>query len=285
VIPSTVGALGKERLIMSMHGKRALVIGASAGIGRALALRLAANGASVGFHGRRRELLDAAVDEAGSGCAIAGDISSSEACERVVGEAVAHLGGLDLIVHAASSSRLGLVQETDAAEWAKVYAVNVIAPALVARAAFPNLSEGAICAFISSESVGMPYHGLVPYGSSKAALEEVVRGMRIEHPEFRFSCIRVGQTMPTDFGRDFDIDQAIALLPKWIGLGRMPAKAMDTTELGHAIADTLTIALNTPSVEFQDLTIRAPGGPLTGDTSELVANLEDVQDVPGELTD
>ena len=45
----------------------------------------------------------------------------------------------------------------------------------------------------------MPYHGLIPYGSSKAALEEVVRGLRLEHPELRFGCIRVGQTMPTDF--------------------------------------------------------------------------------------
>jgi NAD(P)-dependent dehydrogenase (short-subunit alcohol dehydrogenase family) len=267
---------------MSMSGKRALVIGASSGIGRALALRLAANGAQVAFHGRRKDMLDSAVAEAGGGWAVAGDISTPDACAAVVAEAVAHLGGLDLTVHAASSSRISLVNETDGAEWAKVYATNVIAPALVARAAFAHLSENGICSFISSESVGMPYHGLVPYGSSKAALEEVIRGMRLEHPEFRFCCIRVGQTTPTDFARDFDLEQAAALIPKWMAIGRMPAQSMDATELGHAIADTLSIALNSPSIDVQDMIIRAPGGPLMADATALLQSIEAVQDIPGE---
>ena len=266
---------------MSIKGKRALVIGASAGIGREVALRLASAGAAVAFHGRRKELLDSAVAAAGSGCAVVADVSTSEGCELAVAEAVAHLGGLDLLVHSASSSRLGLVKDTDAAEWAQIFSTNVVAPALVARSAFAHLTPGGICAFISSESVGMPYHGLVPYGASKAALEKAVRGMRLEHPEFRFSCIRVGQTFPTDFSRDFDMDTMAALLPKWLTSGRMPAKMMDAVELGHTIADLLTIALNTESVEFQDMILRAPGGTFAGDPTELLDLAEAAQENAG----
>jgi len=257
-----------------LEGRTALVIGASAGIGRQIGLRLAAGGVEVAFHGRRRDRLDEAVAEAGGGVTVVAELESAEACASAVAEAVAHLGHIDLLVYAASASRLSLVQDTSAAEWTKVFTTNVIAPALVARAAIPHLTPGGISAFISSESVGMPYHGLIPYGSSKAALEEVVRGLRLEHPELRFSCIRVGQTGPTDFARDFDPALAGELLPKWIAIGRMPANAMDVTELGCAIADTITVNLAAPSIEMQDLVIRAPGGPFMGPASSILEDLD-----------
>ena len=123
----------------------------------------------------------------------------------------------------------------------------------------------------------MPYHGLIPYGSSKAALEEVIRGLRLEHPELRFGCIRVGQTMPTDFARDFSPEVAGELMPKWMAVGRMPAQAMDVEEVGRAIADTLAVAVTTPTVEFQDMILRAPGGPFMGDVSGFVSEMEATQ--------
>jgi NAD(P)-dependent dehydrogenase (short-subunit alcohol dehydrogenase family) len=167
-----------------------------------------------------------------------------------------------------------LVQDTSADEWAKVFATNVIAPALVTRAAIPHLTPGGISAFISSESVGQPYHGLIPYGSSKAAMEEVVRGLRLEHPDLRFCCIRVGFTGPTDFGRDFEPSLAAELLPRWISIGRLPAQAMDVVELGVAIADTLTLNLAAPSIEVQDVVIRAPGGVFTGSVESMLDQVE-----------
>lgn len=257
-----------------MRGRRALVVGASSGIGREVALRFAALGAEVVFHGRRLDRLEDAVERSGGGYAVVADVCDPPQCDVLVAEAVANLGGLDALVFAASASRLSLVQDTDAEEWARVFASNVIAPALVARAALPHLSPGAVCAFISSESVGAPYHGLIPYGASKAALEEVVRGLRIEHPEHRFACIRVGQTLPTEFARDFSPELAGELLPKWIALGRMPARAMDAAELGRAIADSVAIALASPTIELQDMVVRAPGGHFTGDVSSLVADVD-----------
>jgi NAD(P)-dependent dehydrogenase (short-subunit alcohol dehydrogenase family) len=197
----------------SMMGRRAVVVGASAGIGRAVGLRLAAQGAQVVFHGRRLDKLDEAVKQAGGGHAVAADLSEAGGCESLVATAADRLGGIDLLVHSASVSRLSLARDTPADEWARVYATNVIAPSMVVRAALPHFSVGALSVFISSESVGARYHGLIPYGSSKAALEEVVRGLRLEHPELRVGCIRVGQTLPTDFARDFSPALAADLVP------------------------------------------------------------------------
>jgi NAD(P)-dependent dehydrogenase (short-subunit alcohol dehydrogenase family) len=260
-----------------MKDRRVLVIGASSGIGREVALRLAALGAQVAFHGRRRDRLDDAVKRAGSGFAIVGDVGDPEVCQSIVAEAADELGGIDLLVYAASLSRLSLARDTPADEWTRVYATNVIGPAMVVRAALPHFPAGAMSFFLSSESVGMPYHGLIPYGSSKAALEEVIRGLRLEHPELRFGCIRVGQTMPTDFARDFSPELAGELMPKWMAVGRMPAQAMDVEEVGRAIADTLAVAVTTPTVDFQDLILRAPGGPLEGGVSELLSEMEATQ--------
>ena len=146
---------------------------------------------------------------------------------------------------------------------------------MLVQAALPHLGEGSITAFISSDIVGQPYHGLTHYASSKAALEEVVRGLRFEHPEHRFSCIRVGPTFGTDFARDFDPDIAGDLLPKWMALGRLPAQMMDAAEVGRAIADTLALAYTTPTVEFQDLILRPPGGPQLSGSETLLAQLEE----------
>ena len=47
-------------------------------------------------------------------------------------------------------------------------------------------------------------------------------------------------------------------MPKWMAVGRMPAQAMDVEEVGRAIADTLAVAVTTPTVEFQDMILRLP---------------------------
>src|SRR5438128_2363121 len=114
-----------------LAGRRALVVGASSGIGRETGLRLTALGAEVAFHGRRADRLEEAVAKAGRGHTIVADLNETETCAALVHEAVAKLGGLDLLVYAASASRLGLVRDLTADDWARLFTVNVIAPALV----------------------------------------------------------------------------------------------------------------------------------------------------------
>jgi NAD(P)-dependent dehydrogenase (short-subunit alcohol dehydrogenase family) len=188
----------------------------------------------------------------------------------LVERAVELLGGIDLLVIAASLSGLQLLRDTTSDDWERVLRTNVIGPSLLVREALPHLPEAAVVALLSSESVGQPYPGIVPYTVSKAALEELVRGWRAEHPALRFSCVTVGATGDTDFSRDFDMELGAKLFPTWVALGKLPARFMTSRDLGAAIADSLAVAVNTPGIDVQQLTFRPPGGPHTGDTDFML---------------
>jgi NAD(P)-dependent dehydrogenase (short-subunit alcohol dehydrogenase family) len=258
---------------------RTLVVGASAGIGRAIADRLAESGASVVLTGRREAKLNEAVAQitssGGAAYAIAADICDPSQCDRLVGEAVGFLGGLDMVVVAASAARLMLLADTTGDDWLTIMRTNVIGPALIARAALPHLPADSLVAFLSSESVGGPYHGLGPYTTSKAALEESIRAWRVEHPDIRFCCVTVGATDDTDFSRDFDMELAGRLLPEWISRGKLPAKFMKSAPLGAAIADTLSTVLASPGVSCEQITLRAPGGPMQGGVDSLLETIKE----------
>src|SRR5437763_829014 len=129
--------MGEGRVTAILADKRALVVGSSSGIGREVGLRLAGLGARVAFHGRRRERLDECVARSGGGVAVVADVADPKACEAMVDEAAAALGGLDLVVYCASASTLGLVRDLDAATWARLFALNTIAPALVVKQSLP----------------------------------------------------------------------------------------------------------------------------------------------------
>jgi NAD(P)-dependent dehydrogenase (short-subunit alcohol dehydrogenase family) len=251
----------------------ALVIGASAGIGRAATERLAELGYRIAAVGRRPDRL-AEIAAITGATTIEADVSVPDDCERLVAEAVDALGVIDLIVHAASASGLAVLADTDAVYWHRVLHTNVVAPSLVLRAVLPHLSKRSVACLLSSEIVGHPYLGLTPYAVSKAALEESIRGWREEHPDLRLCCLRVGATSGTDFARDFAPEVAEQLLPTWIAQGRIPDTFMEAAELGHAIADTLDLAIRRPGLDVQDLVIRAPGGAHRGSTDHLVAEVE-----------
>ena len=256
-------------------GRRALVVGGSSGIGRATAVRLAELGCAVVVVGRREDRLDEVAARTGAHAVVA-DVAEPEQCRALVEEAARRLGGIDLIVHAASASGLSLLRHTTSEDWLGVLRTNVVGPAMVVQAALPRLGESAVVCVVSSESVGNPYPGLVPYGVSKAAVEELVRGLRIEHPEVRFCCLRVGSTDGTDFARDFSPELGAELFPRWIAMGRMPAKMMGVDELGRTIADTMAAALATPGLDMQDLVIRAAGGTYSGDAGFMLDHVQEV---------
>ncbi|MDE3205071.1 MAG: SDR family oxidoreductase [Acidobacteriota bacterium] len=260
---------------LSLHGKNVVVVGASAGIGKQAAIDMVEMGGEVVFAGRNAAKLEESLFQAGGGYAVIADIAEPDDCERLIAEAVNHLGGrIDLLLTVVGVSRLGLVRDASPELWKECLLTNVMGPALVTRAAIPHLTPGAFVGYFSSESVGMPYPGLVPYGSSKAALEEMIRGVRAEHPEFRVSCLRVGATSDTDFARDFDPDLAAQLTPKWIERGNIPNNFMSAVGLGRAIARICALATEFAEVDFQDLVLRGTGGPYYGGSEALMAQLE-----------
>jgi NAD(P)-dependent dehydrogenase (short-subunit alcohol dehydrogenase family) len=246
-----------------LAGRAALVVGASSGIGKGLAARLATLGASVVVAARRAELLSAVAADMGAATSVVGDVRVEADCERIVTEAVAAVGPLDLVVYATGTSVLRPLAELTAADWQLVLETNLVGASLVARAAVPHLRDHAIVAFMSSETVGRPRHGLVAYAASKIALEEMARGWRVEHPYVRFAILGVGQTLGTDFARDFSMDAFTEVWPSWLAHGEMRAGHMDPDDLGACVAESLAVAVAHPGVDVERLVFRPPG-PVVG---------------------
>ncbi len=246
-----------------LDGRTALVVGASSGIGRSIALRLTGLGASVVLAARRTEKLETLAAEIGAAGVVTADVRIPEDCERIIVEATFAAGALDLVVYATGTSPLKPLADLDGPDWSTTLATNVIGASLVTRAAIPVLSPNAIVAYLSSETVGRPRHSLVAYAASKAALEEVVRGYRVEHPEVRFACLALGQTIGTDFGNGFSSDSLGAAWPSWIANGEMRARYMDADDLGGCIAEVLAVTLAHPEIDLERFALR-PTGPTLG---------------------
>lgn len=240
----------------SLDGARLVVVGASAGIGRALAEHAARQGARVVVSARRADRLREL-----DGChAVPADIGDQDACRRLVAEAVAHLGGIDLLVHSAGVGTLAPIERADAAAWLRDYTVNVVGPTCITAAALPHLSEHAVVSFLSSESTTETRWGMGAYASSKAALEATIRAWRTEHPERRFQRIVMGATMPTDFGVNFDGETLGIAFERWTARG-ISMTAMETDDVGRHLSELLAVVLAHPQIDVPDLTYDPRGEP------------------------
>jgi NAD(P)-dependent dehydrogenase (short-subunit alcohol dehydrogenase family) len=254
----------------SLAGRHVLVVGASSGIGEAIAIASARAGARVAIAARRESRLrevEAAIGD--DVTVITADISNSSDAARVVDEAVASGGGIDLLVHSAAIASLVQMNHTSSATWESTFATNVIGPSLVTAAALPHLSAGAVVAFLSSESVGAPFHGLGAYSASKAALDETVLVWRIEHPEVRFLRVVVGRTQGGEMNRDHESELVEQLLPQWVAAGRMPGAPMDAANLGQYLVTVLAANLDHPSVGTETIVCR-PTGPTPPELAAMV---------------
>jgi NAD(P)-dependent dehydrogenase (short-subunit alcohol dehydrogenase family) len=253
---------------IDLGGKRILVVGGSAGIGRGVALAAGKAGAAIAVVGRRADRLNEVVKTVGSGTAIVADVREPGACARLVDDAVAALGALDAVVFTAGVSILAPLDEVDPQLWHEILATNTIAPALITQAALPALAPNGVVIFLSSITVGGGHHGLGPYGVSKAALDRSVRAWRLERPDKRFVCLAVGDTVGTEFSRAFDPEKMAALAPKWVGAGVLYQQRMEADDLGLGIAEILAILLAHPQLTIPELTI-VPPGPMLSSTAGI----------------
>ena len=131
-----------------LQGKVALVTGASQGLGRALALAYAKEGASLVVNSRSEEGIRPVAEEVeGLGAevlAVAADVSRGEDARRLVDGAVGRFGGIDVLVN--NAGLLGprvAIEEYPEEEWRRVIDANLTGPYLVSKAAIPHLREGA----------------------------------------------------------------------------------------------------------------------------------------------
>ncbi|TQN32505.1 NAD(P)-dependent dehydrogenase (short-subunit alcohol dehydrogenase family) [Haloactinospora alba] len=176
-----------------LSGYRALVTGASQGIGRATALALAQAGAHVGLTARNEQALtevSTRVSELGGEAAvIPADLRQSDSARDVVEEAVSSLGGLDLLVHNAGGPQtdaegrmiLRPLTETSDQDWQEVIDINLMAAVRLCRAAHPALrsSERASVLLVSSVAALVAVPGMESYGAVKNGLLSYVRSLAV----------------------------------------------------------------------------------------------------------
>lgn len=165
-----------------MSGKTALVTGAGSGLGRAIALGLAAEGATVAICSRRAGPLDElAATSVGRLVPVPADVTRAEDRDRLVGEAVTALGALDVLVNAAGILEAGHIGSTDLGAWDRTMDVNLRSVFALIGAALPHLEarKGNIIN-ISSVAGVRPYPGILAYCVSKAALDQLTRCLALE---------------------------------------------------------------------------------------------------------
>lgn len=187
----------------TFRGTRALVTGGSSGIGRAIALALARAGAHVAIVARRPGPLEearaalraAAPDAAQRFAAIAADVADPEQAARAVAEAVAALGGLDLLVNNAGAARALRFVDTPLAEFRRLLDLNFLAAVTTTRAALPHLGAGARIANVSSLAGALAIYGYAAYAPSKFALTAFSEVLR---QELRPRGITVAVLLPPD---------------------------------------------------------------------------------------
>ena len=154
----------------------ALVTGASRGIGKVIALELASLGYDLALVARDAaalaEVIAALPESCGNAVAIPADLTQEETYESVVGECVAQLGGLDVLVNCAGLSQAGPFEDVTPEQWDRIFAVNAKAPFFISRAALPYLKESEKPIVINIASV-VGFKGYIHqsvYASSKHAL-------------------------------------------------------------------------------------------------------------------
>ncbi|MFN8028289.1 MAG: SDR family oxidoreductase [Acidimicrobiia bacterium] len=258
---------------MELHDARILVVGATSGIGLAVARQLAEAGAHVVLAGRREDKLAGAVAAIGERAhAVRCDVREPADCDGVVAGTVDRLGGLDAFVYSTGIDPLRRMRDTDAELWHDVFSTNVTGASLVTRAALPHLQAyagkgGGRAVYISASAVGRPLPGMGAYDASKAALDEMVRAWRAEHPEVGFSCVAVGQTLPTDVYANWDRELLGELSADWIGRGYTHDNgpgAMTVDDCAAAVIGSITSPVDLRYV----LALPAPGSTMPGSTTE-----------------
>ncbi|AWW35907.1 MULTISPECIES: SDR family NAD(P)-dependent oxidoreductase [Streptomyces] len=162
-------------------GRAAIVTGAGSGIGRATAVALAREGAHVLGVGRRRDALEETA-AAHEGIEILDiDICRDDAPAKVVETAVERWGRLDLLVNNAGATAVMPLAEVEKQAITELFALNVIAPSMLAHEALPHLRRTSGTIINLSSTYGhRPMSGGAHYSATKAAIEQMTRSWALE---------------------------------------------------------------------------------------------------------
>ena len=235
-----------------MNGRRldervAVITGGGSGIGRATAVRLAAEGAAVFVAGRREAALEetvAAVEaEGGRAGRLAVDLHEPDAAARLVESATAWGGRLDAVVSCAGTFPSAPFGNLADAEWEEALTINLTAPMRMARAALPHLAErGGVVVGVSSINayIGDLLSECAHYSAAKAGLVGLTRQLAVELAPHGIRVVGVapgGVDTPMLDGWNEDPSEMQAWLERFVPLRRLAAPKEIAAVIAFLISD------------------------------------------------
>jgi 3-oxoacyl-[acyl-carrier protein] reductase len=243
---------------MTLAGRVALVTGASRGIGRAIALRLARDGAAVVVnYAGRREAAEAVAGEIAQGdgraTAVQADVSKVPDVGRLFDATFNAFGRLDVLVNNAGVILYKLLADTTEEEFDRLMAVNVKGTYFCCQQAAKRLADGGRVVNVSTSITALMQPTYSAYAASKGAVEQITRVLAKElgHRQITVNCVAPGPTDTELFGEGKTEEQKQAF-------GRMAALG----RLGRPddIADAVAMLCGPDAGWVSGQTIRVNGG-------------------------
>jgi NAD(P)-dependent dehydrogenase (short-subunit alcohol dehydrogenase family)/predicted MFS family arabinose efflux permease len=180
---------GGYQMDLQLAGKRALVTGSSSGIGRAIAIALAREGAKLIVHGRNRERAESVLRDLGPGAAAViaiGDLSTDAGAEEVAREAIVAFGGVDILVNNAGSVKAADWERTSIERWTERFNENVLSMVrMILRLAPPMKERGWGRLIQIGSASGTTAMSVAPdYGAGKSAILNISSSLAKQYAEF-----------------------------------------------------------------------------------------------------
>lgn len=166
-----------------LKGKVALITGADSGIGRAVAIAFAREGADIVIsylneHEDAKETARWVTDAGRRAKLAAGDITNEQYCNRLVGETVEAFGRIDVLVNNAAFQRTyAAITDIPAEEWDTTFRTNIYAPFFLSKAAIPHMKAGSSIINTTSIQSRQPSAHLLAYASTKGAVSNFTAGL------------------------------------------------------------------------------------------------------------
>ena len=200
----------------------ALITGADAGLGRAVAVLFAREGANLGLvyrdaHDDGEMTRQACINEGCDAISVAGDVTRGDFCKRAVDRAVKHFGRIDVLVNCATYRQpMADLEDLGVEQWERSFRTNVHACFYMIRAALPHLGEGS-CIINTGSMIAVQGCGtLVDFGATQGAIHALTRSLALQlKPRgIRVNCVAPGPVWsPADSGM-----QPEAIAPSYVFL-------------------------------------------------------------------
>jgi hypothetical protein len=202
-----------------LAGKKTIITGADSGIGRAVALAFAREGADVlvSYYNEHEDAKETQrlVEDAGRRCVLVpGDIKDPAHCRGMVGKAVETFGGIDVLVNnAAHQASFSSVEDISDEEWDVTFRTNIHAMFYLTKAALRHMHEGAAIINTTSVNADTPSPQLLAYATTKGAIQNFTGGLAqlLAEKQIRVNCVAPGpiwtplipSTMPAEKVKQF----------------------------------------------------------------------------------